>query len=90
MCTICYMATYDAWMWQPFGPTDNTLDFAFPGTQDRTYPALRVCNACKNALQRHPTLDYMFTHKGRRYWLVDGIVYPQNELPASIKFRRRS
>src|SRR6266516_2410380 len=65
-CQCCHEQEV-SYAWQPFGPgKDANTAFTLPGNHYRGFPVIKVCFACKSAIE---TGDFPvhFTYKGFRY-----------------------
>jgi hypothetical protein len=69
-CAICGKSDSPDGMaiWQPFGPHERVRDaFEFPGFHYRGFPALHVCDACRNRVMTGHKVQ--FYYKGTTYIL---------------------
>lgn len=57
----------DGWTWQPFGPGEHALLFSFPGGHFRGFPALHVCDDCKQAIKRGEIVTFKYRGKVYRF-----------------------
>ena len=56
--------------WQPFGPDDSILCFTRPGYHYRGFPAIGICEDCKNNVE-NGNPGVIFTYKKTGYYALD-------------------
>ena len=73
-CASCAskMADDCGWMWQPCGPAETVASFTLPGSHYRGFVAVRICDSCKEAIERGEPRE--FTYRGRRFEARDSSV----------------
>jgi hypothetical protein len=66
-CAVCKNAERD-WTWQPFGPGSHPLDFTVPGSHYRGFPAIPVCQFCKQErIEAGETVTFVYKRQGWVY-----------------------
>jgi len=65
MCQSCKV-NRKLWMWQPWGPSPDSLCFSIPGSHYRGFPAFSLCDSCKGMVESgaYITLIYKKTLYG--------------------------
>jgi len=60
-CAAC-LSTPATWTMQPFGPDDERITFTLPGSHYRGFPAIGVCDACKQLVQAGQRVAFVYKH----------------------------
>ncbi len=63
-CQICKIDKVE-WAWQPFGPAEDAFLFTFLGSHYRGFAIIKVCNDCRNIIQKNEPID--FYYQGHHY-----------------------
>jgi hypothetical protein len=64
-CAVIFCEQERTWVWQPAGPSEQTLCFVLPGSHYRGFAVIPVCDACKQALERG--MEKVIVYHGQPY-----------------------
>lgn len=75
-CRIC--RTDDmAWAWQPLGPNETPDSFSLLGCHYRGFPAILICQKCKEDIQSGSPLEFKYKKQKYIYNNVEGCPVPE-------------
>jgi hypothetical protein len=71
-CSVLFCNHERTWIWQPAGPSTDSLCFVLPGSHYRGFAAIPLCDDHKQAIERG--IAKVITYHGQNY------VYVANKL----------
>lgn len=74
-CAVCGNKVDSAWVWQPFGPDDDSVSFQMGGSHYRGFPAIKTCCACHDDIHAGKRVE--FTYRKIRYQFQRGMRMPE-------------
>jgi Uncharacterized conserved protein len=64
-CAVIFCERERTWIWQPAGPSEQTLCFVVPGSHYRGFAAIPLCEECKQAVERG--IEKVIVYHGTTY-----------------------